>query len=234
MSSLENHIAGYFIWSGSPEILSIDGFTLRWGAVMFVLAYLVSRQILLYLYKKEGKPLDAVSYLCIYLVFAALVGARLGYLIFYEPGAIFSKALTIIFPFEFEPDFHLLDASEFSVHGAALGILIFLWVYSRQNPLRQKYFQLLDRTAMVSVLCGVFLLFASFFSHEIKGKTTASDVGGISVSPILTGLMKVPCCIMRSPDGKNPLQSVEIRKDPAFATEENIQKSLILYLFFKP
>lgn len=233
MFKLENPIAGYFIWRGSPEIFSFGGFTLWWSAVLFVLAFLISRQILLFLYKKEHKPLSAVSCLCIYLVLAALAGARLGYLIFYEPGAIFSKAQTIIFPFEFEPDFHLLDTGEFSVHGAALGILLFLWIYSRKNPFQQKYFQLLDRVAIASVLCGVFLLLASFVRPEIKGKPTASVAGAISISPVLRGLMKVPCCVMRSPGGKNPLERVEVRKDPAPPKDENIQKSLILYLFFK-
>ncbi|MEX1241265.1 MAG: prolipoprotein diacylglyceryl transferase family protein [Cyclobacteriaceae bacterium] len=231
---MENPVAGYFIWRGGPEILSFGGFALRWSAVLFVLAFLISRQILLYLYKKEGKPLNAVSYLCIYLVVAALVGARLGHLIFYQRGAILSKEWSIIFPFAFEPGFHLLGASEFSEHGAVFGLLIFLWFYGRKNPLHQRYFQLLDRVALVCVLSGSFLLLASFFNSGIQGKPTTSDLGTIYVSPVERGLTKVPCCIMRSPDGQNPLERVEIRKDPAPPKDEKTQKSVIVYLFFKP
>jgi len=231
---LENSLAGYFIWRGNQEVLSFGSFTFRWSAVLFILAFLISRQILLYLYKKEGKSLHAVSYLCIYLVLVVLAGARLGHLIFYEPAAILSKGWTIIFPFKFEPDFHVLDAGEFSEHGAVIGLLIFLWFYSRKNPLQEKYFQLLDRVALVSLLSGVFLLVASFFGSEMDGKPTGSFAGTISVAPIQMGLTKLSCCIMRSPGGKNPLESVEVRKDPVPAKDEKSQKSLILYLFFEP
>ena len=231
---MENSVVAYIIWRANPEIFSLNGFTLRWSALLLILAFLVSRQILLSVFKKEGRPVHAVSYLCIYLAVVALAGARLGYLIFYEPRALFSKGLSVVLPFSFEPDFRLLPPDEFSLHGAVLATLIFLWFYSRKNPLKQHYFQLLDRIALVAALSGAFLFVSSFFSLSREGKPTDSFIGTVAISPVQRGLMRVPCCIMRSPDGKNPLERVAVRRDPVPPIDENSQKSLILYLFFKP
>lgn len=199
-----------------------------------ILAFLISRQVLLHIYKKERKPLKDVATLSFYLVMATLVGARLGHVIFYEPELIWSKALSILLPFEFEPGFHLLGREEFSIHGATLGILIFLWLYSRKNKLQQNYLQIVDRVAIVATLSGVFILMGSFFNSEVTGKPTDSSSGAIFIKPVMKGLLKVPCCIMRSPDGKNPLDNIAVKKDPASLKSETSHKSIILYLFFKP
>jgi prolipoprotein diacylglyceryltransferase len=94
--------------------------------------------------------------------------------------------------------------------------------------------QRLDRISIAAALAGVFILIGSFLSADLTGKPTDSPSGVIFISPVLNGLLKVPCCIMRSPDGKNPLQDVEIKKDPTSPKVEKHQKSIILYLFFKP
>lgn len=227
-------MTGYFIWSGGAELFSFGSFALRWSAVLFVLAFLLGRQLLLYLCKKEDNSFKAISTLSIFLVFAAVIGARLGYLLFYEPQSIFSKGLTIILPFELKPAFHLLDRNEFSVHGAVLGMLLFLWFYNRKNVLKHTYFQLLDSIAMVAIFSGIFLLMGSFFNSEIEGKPTGSSLGAVLVTPVQKGLLKIPCCIMRSPDGKNPLEKVVVKKNPSPPKREKSQKSIIVYLYFQP
>jgi len=48
----------YIIWNGSPEIFSINsvGFALRWYGLLFALGFLISQQVLYYIYRQEGKP----------------------------------------------------------------------------------------------------------------------------------------------------------------------------------
>jgi prolipoprotein diacylglyceryltransferase len=47
----------YILWSTSPEIYSIGSFSLRWYGLFFATGFLISQQVLYYIYKKEGKPL---------------------------------------------------------------------------------------------------------------------------------------------------------------------------------
>ena len=55
----------YIIWNGSPEILSLGTFSLRWYGLLFALGFLISQQILYYIYNKEGKPQKDVDTLTI-------------------------------------------------------------------------------------------------------------------------------------------------------------------------
>ena len=79
------HILNYIIWNGSPELISIGPITLRWYGLLFAMGFLISQQILYYMFKAEGKPQRDVDTLTIYMVIATIVGARLGHIIFYEP-----------------------------------------------------------------------------------------------------------------------------------------------------
>jgi prolipoprotein diacylglyceryltransferase len=75
----------FIIWDGSPVAFSIGPFVLRWYVLLFILGFIVARFVLAYVYKKEGKPTADVEKLTIYILGAALIGARLGYVLFYEP-----------------------------------------------------------------------------------------------------------------------------------------------------
>ena len=78
-------ILDFIIWNGSPEIFSRGSFALRWYGLFFALGFLISQQVLYYMFKKEGKPEKDVDTLTIYMVIATIVGARLGHILFYQP-----------------------------------------------------------------------------------------------------------------------------------------------------
>ena len=227
-------IVGYFIWTGDPRLFSLGSISIKWNAVLLILGFLICRQILFYIFSQEKKPLNEASKLSIYLVLSALISSRLGYLIFYEPKSLWQKALTIVFPFEFEPAFNILSPDEFSVHGAVIGILVFLFLYKRKNRLHQNYLQVLDRVTIPAAVSGIFLLASSFLHSDTIGKQTSSSSGTVFIQPVVNGLLKVPCCIMRSPDGLNPLERVIVKKDSPASKSNMRHQPVILYLFFKP
>ena len=55
----------YIIWNGSPEIFSIGTFALRWYGLLFALGFLISQQLLYYIYRKEGKPEKDVDHVLV-------------------------------------------------------------------------------------------------------------------------------------------------------------------------
>jgi prolipoprotein diacylglyceryltransferase len=75
-------ILNYIIWNGSPEIFSFGSFALRWYGLFFALGFLISQQVLYYIFRKEGKPESDVDTLTISMVVATILGARLGHVIF--------------------------------------------------------------------------------------------------------------------------------------------------------
>lgn len=200
---------------------------------MLVLAFLAGRQVLLNVYRKDPHMLKQVANLSVFLVVVALIGARLAHLAFFDPEALLSKAHTIIFPFAIKPDFHFLGRNEFSVHGAVLAILIFLFFYGGRRFVRQNYLQILDRVSLAAAAVGVFLFLGSFLNSEIVGKQTRAFTGTVLMAPVANGLMKLPCCIMRTPDGENPLEKVEVTRDPGASRSSSGRMPVILNLFFK-
>jgi len=111
----------YVIWNASPEIFSIGSFSLRWYGLLFAAGFLISQQVLYYIFRKEGKPEKDVDTLTIYMVVATILGARLGHVIFYQPELFIQDPLSIILPFEFSP-FRFTGLQGLASHGGAFGI----------------------------------------------------------------------------------------------------------------
>lgn len=178
------NLLSYIIWNGNPEIFTIPipfldtELTLRWYGLLFALGFLISQQILYYIFKKEGKPEKDVDTLTIYMVIATVIGARLGHVLFYEPERYLSNPLDI---------FKIWEGGLAS-HGAGLGIFFALWLYSRMKKPGQSYLQTLDRIAILVALTGALIRLGNFYNSEIIGEPTHSDYGVVftrNVSEVL-------------------------------------------------
>lgn len=225
----------YIIWNGSPEIFSVGSFSLRWYGLLFALGFLISQQILYYIFKKEGKPEKDVDTLTIYMIVATIVGARLGHVIFYQPELFIENPLSIFLPFEFSPTFRFTGLQGLASHGGAFGILFALWLYARKKRPGQNYMQVLDRIVIVTALTGALIRFGNYFNSEIIGKPTESGYGIVFASNI-TDLIKsdgyvedVTYVAIDSVTAGTPYQPVKIlltfKKDEQY-TEEQLQNYL--------
>lgn len=122
----------YLIWNGNPEIIALGPFSLRWYGLLFALGFLISQQILYYIYRTEGKPEKDVDTLTVYMVIATILGARLGHVVFYQPEMFLEDPLGVFLPFQFSP-FRFTGFTGIASHGGAIGILLALWIYSRYS-----------------------------------------------------------------------------------------------------
>ena len=163
----------YIIWNASPDIFTLPipfldtKLTLRWYGLLFALGFLISQQILYYIFKKEGKPEKDVDTLTIYMVIATVIGARLGHVLFYEPDRYLANPLDILKIWE----------GGLASHGATVGILFALWLYGRKKKPGQNYLQTLDRIVILVALTGALIRFGNFMNSEILGKPTHSNYG---------------------------------------------------------
>jgi prolipoprotein diacylglyceryltransferase len=224
----------FIIWNGSPIVFSVGPVVLRWYGVLFVLGFIIARIGLTYLYKKENKSTHSIEVLTRYVLIATAIGARLGYVIFYEPELIWKRPLEIFLPVAFQPSFHFTGLENLSGPGAILGILVAIWIYSKKNRPNDGFLEVLDRISLVTALCGVFLCSGSFLNSEVSGIPTSSNAGFVQSRPVADGLLKIPCCIMRTPGGENPVNDILVKKDTARETSGVGHSPLLLYLFFKP
>ena len=179
----------FIIWNGSPEIFSVGQFALRWYGLLFAMGFLVTQQILYYMYRQEGKPEKDVDTLTIYMIVATILGARLGHIFFYQPEILWESPLSVLLPFEFNP-FRFTGFLGLASHGAAIVILFALWLYSRKKKQGQNYLQILDRIVILVCFAGAFIRLGNFFNSEIIGKPSNNPLSVVFVSRVTENLMR--------------------------------------------
>lgn len=160
----------FIVWDANPEMFTIPGLDhpVRWYGLMFALAFLVGQQLMFYIYRKEGQPEKDVERLTIYMVIATVLGARLGHVLFYEPEKYLPDPLSI---------FKIWEGGLAS-HGAAIGILLGIYLYSRKHFQKgQNFMWVVDRIVIIVALAGAFIRFGNFMNSEILGKPTESNSG---------------------------------------------------------
>ena len=216
----------YIIWNGNPEIFSYGSFSLRWYGLFFALGFLISQQFMYYFYKKEGKPEKDVDTLTIYMVVATIIGARLGHVIFYQPEIITENPLSIFLPFEFSP-FRFTGLQGLASHGAAIGILFALWLYSRKKKPGQTFLQVVDRIVIVVALTGALIRLGNYFNSEIIGLPTTKSWGVVFVSKFSDTITDPRV------DRNGIVESVIIKANDSIPMTESPNVPLNIYLFFK-
>ena len=218
-------ILNYIIWNGSPEIFSYGTFSLRWYGLFFALGFLISQQFMYYFYKNEGKPEKDVDTLTIYMVIATIIGARLGHVIFYQPEIITENPLSIFLPFEFNP-FRFTGLQGLASHGATIGILTALWLYSRKKKPAQSFLQVVDRIVIVVALTGALIRLGNYFNSEIIGLPTDKPWGVVFVNRF-TESIEDPRV-----DREGILESVVIKPNDSIKRQDS-RVPINIYLFFK-
>lgn len=155
----------YVIWDVNPEIFHIGSFSVRWYGLLFALGFLIGMQIMTYIFKKENKPVADTDSLLIYMVISTILGARLGHFLFYEPDVLFNHPLEVIIP----------PYSGLASHGAIIGILLGLWLYSRRKEsrlTRQTFLWVTDRITITVALAGTCIRLGNLMNSEIVGRPT--------------------------------------------------------------
>ena len=159
-------------WDVSPYLFQIGSFGLRWYSFMFVVAFALG----LYMYKKmvirENQPIALADNILVPFFIATFLGARLGHCLFYQPEYYLQNFGEIFLPFE---NGKFVGFQGLASHGAAIGILIGLYYYSRKNKV--PYFWTLDRMVILIALSGFFIRMGNLMNSEIYGHETALPWG---------------------------------------------------------
>lgn len=155
-------------WNIDPVIFEIGSFGLRYYALCFLAAFVVSYVLMLQVFKKEGKTQELLDQLSIYIFLGTLIGARLGHCLFYEFDYYVQHPLEMILPFRMNNgSFELTGFQGLASHGGALGILTGLFLFSRKT--KTDFIWIADRLVLVVPLAGAFVRLGNFFNSEIIG-----------------------------------------------------------------
>ncbi len=154
------------VWNADPVMFSLGGLEVRWYGLMWALALLGGMLFFENFAKREGLPKQVPNSIFLYGAIATILGARLGHCLFYDGGYFLRHPLEIITGFR--------DGGMAS-HGAAIGLLIGLWLFSRKNKL--PYIWSLDRIMIPVGIGGAVVRLGNFFNSEIFGCATTLPWG---------------------------------------------------------
>jgi prolipoprotein diacylglyceryl transferase len=146
-------------WSGLP----VEG--LRYYSLLYVAVFLGGYKLLDWQLRRAGGDVEDAHDFVLYGVLAVLAGARLGHVVFYE----WQRFLR-------DPPWLLeIHRGGLSSHGAALGLLLAMYVYTRRR--RQSFVEGCDRFAFSVALGAVLIRIGNLFNSEIVGKITGGELG---------------------------------------------------------
>jgi len=149
-------------WNIDPILIHIGPLAIRWYGLFFAAAFLVGFQIMTWIYQREGADPASLDRLLLHMPIGAVLGARLGHVLLYDPQYYFAHPLEILKIWE----------GGLASHGGAVGVLLALYLVTRR-PGSATYLWLLDRVAIPTALGGAFIRLGNFFNSEIVGTPTA-------------------------------------------------------------
>lgn len=165
-----------FDWNPVTGIDIFGNFKLHFYSLMWVVAFVLGWYIMKRIFTKEKVSLTYLDPLFIYTVLATMLGARLGHVLFYQSELISEDFFSIFLPFKFKGGFEFTGFQGLASHGAAIGIIIGMYLYRKKYNYKSLLW-ILDRV-VISVASGaVFIRIGNFINSEIIGKVTDSNLG---------------------------------------------------------
>lgn len=156
------NVLTYITWDIDPDIFTIPfiNHPVRWYGLLFAFAFLISQQIMYFIYKRDGRPATEVDTLTVYAVVATIVGARLGHVLFYDPIHYFQNPIKILMVWE----------GGLASHGGVIGILIAIYLFARKT--NANYLWVLDRVSIVASLTFCIIRLGNLMNSEMIGTPT--------------------------------------------------------------
>ena len=151
-----------------PVLVSFGPLKIRWYGLMYIMGFLFSYLLLRFQLKKQKEPLlsqDQVLDLFFYLILGLIIGARLGYVVFYNLKAYIKDPLELLAVWH----------GGMSFHGGFIGVLFASWWFCRKNAISLMALgDLIIVTAPIGLGLGRL---ANFINGELYGRITTAPWG---------------------------------------------------------
>jgi phosphatidylglycerol:prolipoprotein diacylglycerol transferase len=152
-----------------PEIVHIGPFVIRWYGIMYLIGFAASYLLVKGQIKKSGLPLssDFLESLYTYVILGLVIGARLGYVLFYDLSADLNHPLEIIAVWH----------GGMSFHGGLIGSVVCgVWYCKRSHADAWRVADLVSATAPIGLGMGRL---GNFINGELYGRVTDMPWGMI-------------------------------------------------------
>lgn len=164
----------------NPVAFHIGSWPVHWYGLMYLVGFMGGWAVLsLRLrYSNRGFTQEQLSDLIFFVALGAIIGGRLGYMLFYDWDALIANPLLIFQTWK----------GGMSFHGGLLGVIIAIWLYGRK--INKPFFALTDFIApVVPIGLGAGRI-GNFINGELWGRAT--DVPWAMIFPNSDGSPRHP------------------------------------------
>ncbi len=162
-----NYIYDHF----NPVAIDLGFVSVHWYGIMYVLALLSALWFAKYIIKKDKMQIEEsiVDSFFIWIEIGVILGARIGYILFYDPHTSYylTHPWQIFNPFV---DGEFVGIRGMSYHGAILGAMIATYFFGRKHP--DVIYQLLDLVGLAVPVGYIFGRIGNFLNQELIGRET--------------------------------------------------------------
>ncbi len=154
-----------------PEIARIGPLSIRWYGMMYLAGFLLSYLLVRFQVRKKNLPISRtmIESLYAYIILGLLIGARLGYVIFYNLPFYLKKPLEIFAVWH----------GGMSFHGGLLGCIVSGFIFTKRY--RLDFWQLSDLVVVTAPIGLGLGRLGNFINGELYGRV--SDVPWAMVFP---------------------------------------------------
>jgi len=175
-----NNIYSHF----DPVAFNIFSISVHWYGIMYAIALLSAISIAHWIIKKDNLDIkkDVLDSYIWWVEIGVILGARLGYVLFYDLNTSYylTHPWQIFNPFSADGSF--IGISGMSYHGALAGFIIASFFWCRKNKI--SFWFMADISALAVPLAYTFGRIGNFINQELVGRVT--DVSwGIYVNGVL-------------------------------------------------
>ncbi len=161
-----------------PVLFQIGSFRVQYYGLMYIVAFGLTYALVVYRTRTETRfkiSLDDINGLTTSMVLGLIIGARLGYVLFYNLDYYSQHPLQVILPFDPADGFAFTGIAGMSYHGGLIGVVIATYLYVRKSEF--SIFTVGDLYAPAVPLGYTFGRLGNFINGELWGRATTSPIG---------------------------------------------------------
>jgi len=162
----------------NPVIFSIGSFSLQYYGLMYLVAFSFVYVLASYRLRREARfnmDSEKLQELMVAMILGIILGARFGYVLFYNFAYYASNPLEIILPFDISDGFRFTGIAGMSFHGGLIGVLLGTLYFARKN--KTPFLEITDLIAPCVPLGYTFGRLGNFINGELFGRITERSIG---------------------------------------------------------
>lgn len=161
----------------NPNLISIGSFHIRYYGLMYIIAFTISYLLILYRMKHEDYNYsnETLEDYFMWGILSIIIGARLGYVLFYNLPYYLAHPIEIISPVSFQGGFHFTGIAGMSYHGAVIGVILVSIFYFKKHQI--DFWNFADLVVPTVPLGYTFGRLGNFINGELYGRVTSTPWG---------------------------------------------------------